>query len=149
MRLGGVLVTLGPACGKVTGERADSDRRSGVAAAAPHEDGPNPLDIVGAHEQAVTLDDAENRIDARVIARDEFDMYASRSAGFGQDLSLEPILPYRYLDEPGGHARIVQRRRFPDSRPRKATLPWASVGECRWSEERGGQRCAGVTGGDR
>jgi hypothetical protein len=111
-------------------EGADSDRRSGACAAAPLEDGSNPLDVVGAHKQAVTLDDAENRIDAGGIARDEFDTYASCSAGFSQDLSVESIFPYRHLKELGGHAASYSAVAVPDPRPRKATLPWARVREC-------------------
>ena len=57
----------------------------------------------------MTLDDPEDRIDARGIARDELDTDAGRSTGFGQDLSLEPIFAHRHLDEIGGHTGIVQR----------------------------------------
>jgi hypothetical protein len=57
----------------------------------------------------VTLDDPEDRIDARSAGRDEPNADAGRSTGFGQDLSLEPIFPHRHLDELGDHTGIAQR----------------------------------------
>jgi hypothetical protein len=92
-------------------EHEDAEpRRSGGATWSPLwaglplvEDGPNPIDIFSTHEQTVTLNDSENRIDSRGITGYEFDTNAGGSARLGDDLGLESILSDRHIDQIGRH----------------------------------------------
>jgi len=79
------------------------------AAAAPCDDGPDPIDVGSAHQQAVALDDPQNRVDARGVTGDQLDTDAGRPAGLGDDLGLEPIFADGNRDRAGSHTAIVTR----------------------------------------
>ena len=77
------------------------------ATPVPLEDAHDPIDVTSGCEQAVTLNDPQDRINTRGVTGDELDMDAGRSAGLGNDLGLESILTNRHIDQPGSHEVMV------------------------------------------